>query len=213
MLALLLGCLAERLAGPRALGLLTPAALAFLLAGLAPDLATPLVPLHSLVALEKLAQTRENRRRIQAELEALPEHPLLLLEPLLTSPDWPQRQLGFCAQWSLDNLFTPAGRVLTYTTTDTSGINMMLNTSDVSEYLKIGPSGLEARCDALSFESVRCTASAEAGAWYYEVTIVSSGVMQIGWATKEAKFLNQDGCCCCISVLLGSLPVQVWHRR
>lgn len=33
----------------------------------------------------------------------------------------------------------------------------MLNTKDVSEYLKISPDGLEARCDAYSFESVRCT--------------------------------------------------------
>ena len=30
---------------------------------------------------------------------------------------------------------------------------MMLNSNDVSEYLKIGPNGLEARCDASSFES------------------------------------------------------------
>ena len=36
---------------------------------------------------------------------------------------------------------------------DTSHINMMLNSNDVSEYLKIGPNGLEARCDASSFES------------------------------------------------------------
>lgn len=33
----------------------------------------------------------------------------------------------------------------------------MLNTNDVSEYLKISPDGLEARCDAYTFESVRCT--------------------------------------------------------
>lgn len=33
----------------------------------------------------------------------------------------------------------------------------MLNTKDVSEYLKISPDGLEARCDAYTFESVRCT--------------------------------------------------------
>lgn len=33
----------------------------------------------------------------------------------------------------------------------------MLNSKDVSEYLKISADGLEARCDAYSFESVRCT--------------------------------------------------------
>lgn len=82
------------------------------------------------------------------------------------------------------------GRKYTYETVDMSGINAMLNTSDVSEYLKISPDGLEARCDAYSFESVRCTAQADIGVWYYEVTVITPGVMQIGWATKNSNFLN-----------------------
>lgn len=81
-------------------------------------------------------------------------------------------------------------RTFTYLAIDMSPINAMLNTSDVSEYLKISADGLEARCDAYSFESVRCTAQADAGVWYYEVTIVTPGVMQIGWATKDSSFLN-----------------------
>lgn len=48
----------------------------------------------------------------------------------------------------------------------------------------------QARCDASSFESVRCTFCVDAGVWYYEVTVVTSGVMQIGWATRASKFLN-----------------------
>lgn len=48
----------------------------------------------------------------------------------------------------------------------------------------------QARCDASSFESVRCTFCVDSGVWYYEVTVVTSGVMQIGWATKDSKFLN-----------------------
>jgi hypothetical protein len=66
----------------------------------------------------------------------------------------------------------------------------MLNSQDVSEYLKIAANGLEARCDASSFESVRCTYQADAGIWYYEALIVTPGIMQIGWATKSSKFLN-----------------------
>lgn len=31
----------------------------------------------------------------------------------------------------------------------------------------------------------------DAGVWYYEVTVVTSGVMQIGWATRDSKFLNR----------------------
>lgn len=49
---------------------------------------------------------------------------------------------------------------------------------------------LQARCDASSFESVRCTFQVDTGVWYYEALIVTSGVMQIGWATKNSKFLN-----------------------
>ena len=48
----------------------------------------------------------------------------------------------------------------------------------------------QARCDASSFESVRCTFCVDSGIWYYEVTVITSGVMQIGWATKDSKFLN-----------------------
>ncbi|KFM72317.1 RING finger and SPRY domain-containing protein 1, partial [Stegodyphus mimosarum] len=69
----------------------------------------------------------------------------------------------------------------------------MLNSNDVSEYLKISADGLTARSDASSFESVRCTFQVDSGVWYYEVTIVTSGVMQIGWATKNSKFLNHEG--------------------
>jgi hypothetical protein len=82
------------------------------------------------------------------------------------------------------------GRSFTYERTDTSAINVMLNSQDVSEYLKIAANGLEARCDASSFESVRCTYQADAGIWYYEALIVTPGIMQIGWATKSSKFLN-----------------------
>ena len=31
------------------------------------------------------------------------------------------------------------------------------------------------------------------GTWYYEVEVVTAGVMQIGWATKLSKFLNHEG--------------------
>jgi len=48
----------------------------------------------------------------------------------------------------------------------------------------------QARSDVLSFESVRCTFQIDSGAWYYEVQLVTNGVLQIGWATKNSKFLN-----------------------
>ncbi|EMP25597.1 RING finger and SPRY domain-containing protein 1 [Chelonia mydas] len=85
------------------------------------------------------------------------------------------------------------GRQFTYEKVDLTNIKAMLNSNDVSEYLKISPRGLEARCDASSFESVRCTFCVDSGVWYYEVTVITSGVMQIGWATKDSKFLNHEG--------------------
>lgn len=84
-------------------------------------------------------------------------------------------------------------RQLTFESVDRRNLNAVLNTNDVSEYLKISPDGLTARCDAFSFESVRCTFEIKDGIWFYEVLLITSGVMQIGWATRESKFMNHEG--------------------
>lgn len=103
------------------------------------------------------------------------------------------RQVGFCAQWALDNLFVVEDRELSCKSLDMSAINVILNSEDVSEYLKISSSGLEARCDSYSFESVRTTFQVDSGSWYYECQVITPGVMQIGWATKNSRFLNHEG--------------------
>ncbi|XP_011358420.1 RING finger and SPRY domain-containing protein 1 isoform X1 [Pteropus vampyrus] len=209
-----LGCLAEKLAGPASIGLLSPGILEYLLQCLSlpngsKDLPSgnkitwhskpgnhqklqshPTVMLFALIALEKFAQTSENKLTIS---ESSISDRLVMLESWADDPDYLKRQVGFCAQWSLDNLFLKEGRQLTYEKVDLNSIRAMLNSNDVSEYLKISPHGLEARCDASSFESVRCTFCVDAGVWYYEVTVVTSGVMQIGWATRDSKFLNHEG--------------------
>lgn len=186
-----LGCIAEKLAGPSSVAVLSEETLSYLVNGLrARD---PAVALHSLVALEKFAQTGENKAAIRRALAAA-SWPLLDLERWRDDErDLMRRQVGFCAQWCLDNLFLMDGRTYSYERADVRGINAMLNTRDVSEYLKISADGLEARCDAYSFESVRCTASADNGAWYYEAMITTPGVMQIGWATRQSAFLNHEG--------------------
>lgn len=184
-----LGCLAEKLAGPASIGLLSPGILEYLLQCLKLQ-AHPTVMLFALIALEKFAQTSENKLTIS---ESSISDRLVTLESWADDPEYLKRQVGFCAQWSLDNLFLKEGRQLTYEKVDLKSIRAMLNSNDVSEYLKISPHGLEARCDASSFESVRCTFCVDAGVWYYEVTVVTSGVMQIGWATRDSKFLNHEG--------------------
>jgi len=42
----------------------------------------------------------------------------------------------------------------------------------------------------LNKESVRSTVQVDKGIWYYEVTLLTNGIMQIGFASKSAKFLN-----------------------
>ncbi|CAH1119549.1 unnamed protein product [Phaedon cochleariae] len=191
-ICVVLGCIAEKLAGPRNMEILNNGIIDYLLTNLELD-TDPSIMLFSLIALEKFAQTSSNKITIMNKLKSLDKCPILELENWKTENHYVRRQVGFCAQWILDNLFVMDGRNYTYQTVHMDNINAMLNTSDVSEYLKISPDGLEARCDAYSFESVRCTAQADQGVWYYEVCIITPGVMQIGWATKNSNFLNHEG--------------------
>jgi len=193
-ITIVLGCIAEKLAGPRSVALFTPGTLNYLISNLDPQV-HPAVIIFSIIAMEKFAQTSENKITIVKQLNSLEKlNPLLILEPWAdTYQDYMQRQVGFCAKWCLDNFFIIPGRVLSYTAVDLTNVNVLLNSKDVSEYLKIAPSGLEARCDASSFESVRCTFQVDSGCWFYEVLVITSGVMQIGWATKNSKFLNHEG--------------------
>ncbi|XP_076649394.1 RING finger and SPRY domain-containing protein 1 [Halictus rubicundus] len=191
-ICVVLGCIAEKLAGPSSIAILSDVTLDYLVSILREDI-DPYVVLFSLIALEKFAQTSENKVTIKKRLMAEKPNPLLELEKWITETQSVRRQVGFCAQWCLDNLFLMEGRKYSHDSVDVSGINVMLNTKDVSEYLKISPNGLEARCDAYSFESVRCTFQVDSGTWYYETLLITAGVMQIGWATKDSTFLNHEG--------------------
>ncbi|NXR08912.1 RSPRY protein, partial [Semnornis frantzii] len=170
-----LGCLAEKLAGPASIGLLSPGILEYLLQSLNFQ-SHPTVMLFALIALEKFAQTSENKMTVS---ESCISDQLILLEKWTENPDYLKRQVGFCAQWSLDNLCRY-----------NKGMDL-LQSNHCSRELE--DTVLVARCDASSFESVRCTFCVDSGLWYYEVTVITSGVMQIGWATKDSKFLNHEG--------------------
>lgn len=67
---------------------------------------------------------------------------------------------------------------------------MLYNSAYVKLFYQIDFFYVQARCDAYSFESVRCTFQVDSGVWYYETLIITPGVMQIGWATKDSSFLN-----------------------
>jgi RING finger and SPRY domain-containing protein 1 len=100
----ILGCLAEKLPGPSSIAILTDTTLSYLLKNIYED-ETPLdVKLYSLIALEKFAQTAENKSTIKRKLSSYPEHPLLKLEMHANrTDDFVYRQIGFCAKFTLDN--------------------------------------------------------------------------------------------------------------
>jgi RING finger and SPRY domain-containing protein 1 len=102
-LCVILGCLAEKLAGPCSIAILTETTLSYLLKNITEE--TPKdVMLFSLIALEKFAQTAENKSTIKRKLLSYPEHPLLRLEKFASDEnDFTMRQIGFCARWSMDN--------------------------------------------------------------------------------------------------------------
>ncbi|KHN72336.1 RING finger and SPRY domain-containing protein 1 [Toxocara canis] len=193
---IVLGCLAEKLAGASSVHICTNTTLTYLLDNLKPEHDTEVI-MYALIALEKFAQTSENRLTICRRLEKYAENPLIVLESWRDDAevkrDFLKQQVAFCAQWSLDNIFVCEKREFSYMKCDVSNIGAMLNHEDVSEYLKIGSDGLEARCDVSSFESVRCTFEAVEGVWFYEALILTPGVMQIGFATKRSRFCNHEG--------------------
>ncbi|XP_055339242.1 RING finger and SPRY domain-containing protein 1-like [Paramacrobiotus metropolitanus] len=194
-ICLMIGCFAAKLPGQIAASMLSEAVLEYLLCNLDFEETHPQVVLFAIIALEKLALTGENKRLILTRLKDFDDdtHPLLRLERLSHKDNATKCQIQFCAQWTLDNVFVRPGRPFSYEFVDNSESRAMLSQTDMSEYLKLNPAGLMARNDSNSFESVRCTFQVDSGIWYYEVTVITTGVMQIGWATKNSKFLNHDG--------------------
>jgi hypothetical protein len=195
-LCVILGCLAEKLAGPIAVNL-SETTLNYLIDNLTDKRVARDVMLFSLIALEKFSQTSENKATIKRKLALLSENPLLELEKYADAmgEDFVMRQVGFCAKFSLDNVFLIENRKYSYQTVNLSNINVMLNTKDVSEYLKISSDGLEARADSYSFESVRCTFEVTDGAWYYEVLIITPGESKFNCKisiSKLSKFPNPN---------------------
>lgn len=192
-ISIVLGCLAEKLAGALSCALFTDSVQEYLLSRIEPG-NKPNVILFSLIALEKFSQTIDNKLLIVKRLKQLGEkNPLLELEKLVESRDFVEQQVGFCSKWDLDNYFLYDNRSYTYETIDKDNLNVMLNSKDASENLKISADGLTARNDTSRFESVRCTFAITSGIYYYEVLLITPGVMQIGFATKQSKFLNHDG--------------------
>ncbi|KAF9162043.1 RING finger and SPRY domain-containing protein 1 [Mortierella sp. AD010] len=121
-------------------------------------------------------------------------------------------QAKFCAEWSLRNIFRENPErsesiafdaAVSQTQTEdkasptsepkSSSINVMLNTLDGTGHWKISEDGLTIRNDGSTFESIRATLSVSQGKWLYEVTLITAGIMQLGWATVHCHFSPEDG--------------------
>ncbi|KAL1916987.1 uncharacterized protein VTP21DRAFT_5184 [Calcarisporiella thermophila] len=179
--------------------------------------------LFALIALEKLAGTNKILKHkpdlrqalvriIASALSSSSSTSSSSPSPTSAFPSPLLRQLGFCAQWALNNAFdghlTPqdpesVSILLPQNegmSTEESGIRVMLNSLDATHRFKLASTGLELRNDSPTFESVRATFSIRpqveqngAKSFYYEVEVFTEGVMQIGWATRRCLFNAEQG--------------------
>uniref|UniRef100_A0A0K2U236 Putative LOC100120278 [Nasonia vitripennis] n=1 Tax=Lepeophtheirus salmonis TaxID=72036 RepID=A0A0K2U236_LEPSM len=142
--AIILGCIADKLAGPRSAHIFSVQVQDYLLSNLQND-NHPALILFSIIAIEKFCQTTENKSLLLKRLVSMKENPFLHLEKWVNREEYLERQVGVCAQWLLDNMICIEERPFSYKNANMDGINVILNSNDVSEYLKITPDGLEVR--------------------------------------------------------------------
>ncbi|CAO3588152.1 unnamed protein product [Absidia cylindrospora] len=102
-------------------------------------------------------------------------------------------QLSFCAQWALENVFNEGKQQIKSSPWNLSHIRTIMNPFDATPHWKLGINGLELRNDRPHFESIRATSSVKTGKWYYETLLLSSGIMQLGWATSRCRFTPEEG--------------------
>jgi hypothetical protein len=95
-------------------------------------------------------------------------------------------QFKFMVTWALENTFQIENRVYKDISSD---IHAFVN-KEISGHLKISHDGLELRNDTNSFQTAFAypgIQSKNIGKWYYEITLLSFGIMQIGFACKNCN--------------------------
>lgn len=180
-------------------GMLTQEMLDYLFSNLEPG-SGHMAAIFSLLTLEFLTSEQEPGDNPNVEIvkkrfmEFGPDdHPLLRLEKLKDSENFEEKQVGFCAQWYLDHIWGIDNKDARCGKTDSSNISTTLIPSEESEYLKIDPTGLEIRCDGPWYNTASSSVRVSEGVWYYEVTIMTSGLMQIGWGSSNSQYLVERG--------------------
>ncbi|KAK9728806.1 hypothetical protein K7432_000771 [Basidiobolus ranarum] len=189
--------LAERLAGKVSEQMFTHEVFASLTNGLK-ETQSWRVQLMSLIALEKFAMTADNKSKILDSRvpSVIKELPSSTVQPKFKNRDVRKLdELKLCALWATK--YTFADKTATLLSEEErrrlSELKVTLNWLDATTRLKWYPTGLETRNDSTSFESVRGTMCITQGSWFYEVQLVTAGIMQIGWATKLSIFRPEEG--------------------
>ncbi|KAF9298025.1 RING finger and SPRY domain-containing protein 1 [Linnemannia elongata] len=106
------------------------------------------------------------------------------------SPSISQTENDMSARESLSPTEGGSKRVVDSRSTN---VKVILNTLDATRHWKISEDGLTIRNDGSTFESIRTTKSVTCGKWFYEVTLITAGIMQLGWATAHCQFSPEDG--------------------
>lgn len=146
----------------------------------------------SIIALESFALTAPNKVKLleKGYLDSLKNIKLSLIGQDVHL----SREITFCLDKSIstfqeyDAIKNPP---------DTKNIFSILNcTVDwrvSASFWKFSPDFLEVRNDRAGFASARGTTCITDEKWFYEVELLTPGVMQIGWATKLAFFDSEEG--------------------
>ncbi|CEP14434.1 hypothetical protein [Parasitella parasitica] len=103
------------------------------------------------------------------------------------------KKLYFCLDWSLNNVFIKP--VMTDISIPQPQKTCM-QPIDENSHCKFSRDHLQVRNDTFFFESVRATtgiACNAGGKWYYEVHLLTDGIMQIGWATTKCLLSSLEG--------------------
>ncbi|PAA78833.1 hypothetical protein BOX15_Mlig019048g2 [Macrostomum lignano] len=136
----------------------------------------------------------------------------------------PARQLSCLSTGLLDGYLRPAGRLSAWLAepalSSRARVCCLLSPTESTDAVQILPSGLEARSDAPGFETAVAACSVGVGSgnccrWYFEVTLVTAGVMQIGWASTDTPLLRDEGLGVgddAASVAIDGCRCCLWHR-
>nr|CAG8440943.1 3974_t:CDS:10 [Entrophospora candida]CAG8444072.1 3559_t:CDS:10 [Entrophospora candida] len=182
--------LAEKLAGEISLSLFSDSVCNTLLDYLQYDNDSS-VQLFALIALEKFGMTGQNKEKIFTSGKNIYKILQTISKELQSdnglSADKNRRmQLKFCVEWALKNTFESNNKEdswdISAESSVNSNINVMLNPLDATAHWKLSPNGLELRNDYSTFESIRATMSVSSGKWFYEVILLTNGIMQYGFA-------------------------------